>query len=259
MINLLKNAALEGGEILKNGFSQTKSVHKKGAVDLLTQYDLAVESCVKEALSKSLPGWEIVAEESGGTAQRGKRIFIDPIDGTTNFVHGHPFCCVSIGAWEDETPVAGVVYAPLLNELYTAEAGKGAFCNGEKICVNDRADLRESLLSTGFPYSVFENEAVTKQVEAWLFKALRSSQGVRRCGAAAIDLAHVAKGIYAGFWEMGLKSWDVATGILLIREAGGKITTLDGQPFGVQSGDIILATNGRIHDELKELLTAGEL
>lgn len=258
MINTLQKAAKLGGALLKDGFYKTKEVHKKGAVDLLTQYDLAVESCVKEVLSSALPDWALIAEESGQSGTGERRIYIDPIDGTTNFVHGHPFCCVSIGAWEGDRPVAGVVYAPILDELYTAQAGQGAFCNGKRIHVSAQADLKESLLATGFPYSVFEDEAVTKQVEAWLFKALRHSQGVRRCGAAALDLAHVARGIYGGFWEMGLKSWDVAAGALLVQEAGGRVTTLANKPFDAQSGEIILATNGLIHEALGQLLGVGE-
>ncbi len=255
MIEQLKAAALTGGAILKEGVYAPKNVEHKGAIDLLTQYDQAAEKAIVAALSKSLPAWDLIAEEgSGSDRQSDRRIYIDPIDGTTNFVHGHPFCCVSIGAWEADRPVAGIIYAPILGELYHATRGGGAFCNDQPIRVSTAERLEESLLATGFPYGVFEDSTLTRQVNDWLFRALRASRGVRRCGAAALDLAHLARGVYGGFWEMGLKSWDVAAGILLIQEAGGVVSTLTGEPFDVQSGATILASNARLHEPLRELL-----
>lgn len=255
MIEQLKAAALAGGAVLKEGFYAPKNIEHKGAIDLLTQYDKAAEKAIVAELAKTLPGWDLIAEEgSGHDHKNDRRIYIDPIDGTTNFVHGHPFCCVSIGAWEADKPVAGIIYAPILDELYHATAGRGAFLNGAPIRVSDTDRLNQTLLATGFPYGVFEDEALTRQVNDWLFRALRASRGVRRCGAAALDLAHLARGVYGGFWEMGLKSWDVAAGILLIQEAGGRVSTLDGSAFEVESGEAILASNGPLHEPLRRLL-----
>ncbi len=255
MIEELKAAALAGGAILKEGFYAPKSVEKKGAIDLLTQYDRAAEEAIVSLLQKRLPGWDLIAEEGSGSDSRSdRRIYIDPIDGTTNFVHGHPFCCVSIGAWEADKAVSGVIYAPILGELYHATRGGGAFCNGQALRVHKADRLDQALLATGFPYGVFEDEQLTRQVNDWLFRALRVSRGVRRCGAAALDLAHLARGVYGGFWEIGLKSWDVAAGVLLIEEAGGQVTTLSGEPFAVESGDGILASNSALHPSLVSLL-----
>jgi len=249
---------LEAGELFREGFEAAKDVRHKGTVDLVTQYDVAVENLLKERIGKSMPAHTIIGEESADEHDRAeKAVYIDPIDGTTNFVHKIPFCAISVGIWESGKPVAAVVYNPILNELFTAEKGKGAFCNGRPIRVSETSDLQQSLLATGFPYTKVEKGRDFRWVVRTMENLLPYTQDIRRFGAASIDLCYVANGILDGFYECNLKPWDVAAGILLIEEAGGTVSDHLGEPYRL--GDpVIVATNGKNHGKLLDKLAKYE-
>ena len=250
MLEKIMPHILEAGKLFEEGFYAAKEVRHKGTVDLVTQYDVAVEELLKSRIAKALPTFTIVGEESGSENDHPqKAIYIDPIDGTTNFVHQIPFCAISVGIWEDNEPVAAVVYNPILNELFSAQKGRGAFCNGRPIHVSDTADLQQSLMATGFPYTKVEIGRDFHWVIETMKNLLPFTQDIRRLGAASVDLCYVAKGIFDGFYECNLKPWDVAAGILLITEAGGKVTNHRDDVYRL--GDpIIVASNGKNHDKI---------
>ena len=244
MLNIL----LDAGEILRDGYFGKKEIQKKGSVDLVTEYDLKIEAFLKEKLTQKYPRFEFVGEESytGQIPQRA--ILVDPIDGTTNFVHHIAYTCISVAIWEDGRPVEGAIYNPILGEYFYAKNGEGAFLNGERIKVSDTQKLIDALLATGFPYTKTQKGADFRFVIESLERLLPKSRDIRRLGSAAIDLAYVACSRFAGFYEVNLMPWDVAAGILLVQEAGGEVTNHKGEPY--RFGDIIVASNGTIHDEL---------
>ncbi|BAF70818.1 inositol monophosphatase family protein [Nitratiruptor sp. SB155-2] len=244
----LQNSVLEAGAILKEGYFGKKEIHKKGSVDLVTQYDMKIENFLMEHLQKIYPGAEIVGEESFEGEIPSDGIYIDPIDGTTNFVHSIAYTCISIGIWQRGEPVEGVVYNPILNELFYAKKGAGAFLNDQKIAVSETENLIDALLATGFPYTKVEMGKDYHFVIESMQNLLPKTRDIRRLGSAAIDLAYVACGRFAGFYEVNLKPWDVAAGILLVEEAGGVVTNHLGELY--RFGDIIVATNGKIHEAL---------
>lgn len=242
--------AREAGTLFLEGYHAQKEVSFKSDVDLVTQYDVAVEELVKAKLAEAFPDHTLVGEESSeGLTYPDKAIYIDPIDGTTNFVHGIPFCAISIGIWEAQEPVAGVVYNPVLEELFYAEKGKGATLNGDPIRVDTADTLTRSLIATGFPYTKIEKG----KDYAWVMQAMENllprTRDIRRLGSAAIDLCYVARGTFSGFYEINLKPWDVAAGILMVQEAGGTVSREDGGPYTLDHR-IIVASNGIIHDAL---------
>ncbi len=252
----LIESTLEAGEILRKGYESVKEVRHKGTVDLVTQYDVMVEEFLKERLFRHFPEYTLIGEESSKESERAsKAIYIDPIDGTTNFVHKIPFCAISVGVWEDGVPVVGVVYNPILNELFYAKRGEGAFLNGKRVCVTDTSDLQQSLLSTGFPYTKVEMGEDFRWVIDTMKNLLPFTQDIRRLGSAAIDLCYVARGTFDGFYECNLKPWDVAAGILLVEEAGGRVSNHKGDPYSL-SDHIIVASNGKNHDALVERLAS---
>lgn len=248
----LTPVVIEAGKLFEEGFHAAKEVRHKGVVDLVTQYDVAVEELLKKHLAEVMPEFTLIGEESGDEQMRaGKAIYIDPIDGTTNFIHKIPVCAISVGVWVDGVPAAGIVYNPILNELFAAEAGVGAFHNGRPIRVSETVELQQSLLSTGFPYTKVEMGRDFRWVIETMKSLLPFTQDIRRLGAASVDLCYVANGIFDGFYECNLKPWDVAAGILLVTEAGGRISNHRGEPYRL--GDpIIVATNGKNHDALLE-------
>ena len=244
--------AQEAGSLFLEGYHAPKEVAFKSEIDLVTQYDIAVEELLKKLLAEAFPEHTLVGEESSDTLIfPEKAIYIDPIDGTTNFVHTIPFCAISIGIWEAQRPVAGCVYNPVLEELFYAEKGKGATLNGEPIHVDDAATLTASLIATGFPYTKIDRGADFEWVTETMKNLLPRTRDIRRLGSAAMDMCYVARGTFAGFYEVNLKPWDVAAGILMVEEAGGTISREDGAPYTLDRR-IIVASNGTIHDDLLE-------
>ncbi len=256
MTETLSRIAREAGELFREGYHASKEIAFKGSVDLVTQYDLQVELLLKERLADAFPGYTLVGEETGGgTGTPENAIYIDPIDGTTNFVHGIPFCAISIGLFAEGRPRAAVVYLPILDELYRAEAGCGAYCNGEPIRVSHEPLLERSLMATGFPYTKIEQGDDFEWVMRTMRSLLPCTRDIRRLGSASVDLCYVARGTFEGFYEVNLKPWDVAAGWLIVEEAGGRISREDGSDYAI--GDhIIVASNGRIHAPLVERIRA---
>lgn len=244
-------AARAAGTIQRSKFSTRIEVRKKGAVDLVTEVDVACEEAIREILGRLAPGQSILGEEQGRTGEGSTLWIVDPLDGTTNFAHSVPVFCVSIAFEEAGRTVAGVILDPMRDELFTAEAGKGAFLNGRDLSVTPRDELDSALFGTGFAYDY----RTSSRHNFDAFTAMtRASQGVRRLGAAALDLAYVAAGRYDGFWELGLKPWDTAAGALMVEEAGGRLTDLSGAPYRCRLPDVV-ASNGLIHERMLEILT----
>ncbi|SBV94290.1 Inositol-phosphate phosphatase [uncultured delta proteobacterium] len=243
--------AREAGAILCDHARKPRDIHHKGRIDLVTATDVAVERFLREKLADVLPGSHFLAEESSPDAVLQENTWvIDPVDGTTNFAHGHPFVATSIGLWRDNDIALGVINAPLLGACFTAVKGGGAHQDGVPLSVSTTRDMVDSLIATGFPYSM---EGELPGILCRMGKVLARSQGVRRCGAASLDLAYVAAGHYEGYYERCLRPWDVAAGWLLVREAGGSVTRMDGSAFSLAHQDI-LATNGKIHAALQDLM-----
>ena len=245
-----------GGDVLREGFfSSGMDYQRKGAVDLLTRYDVAAEEQICKTLAGFFPDDAVVAEERGGSATDAGRVWIiDTIDGTTNFVHKHPFCCVSIACIENGIPVAGGVYAPVLEQRYIAEKGKGALCNGEPIRVSSVAALSDALLATGFAY---ERASQKRKIVDLLQRCLNTVQGIRRCGSAALDLCFVAAGIIDIYIEQGIHAWDIAAGSLLVQEAGGQVSGFGEQEQLNLFGREIVATNGLLHEAAMAKIVSG--
>lgn len=252
--------ALEAGKRLAeaHGTVTRSTVNYKGWRNLVTELDVEVERLLISRIRERYPTDSIRAEEGGGdrpgaelqTADS-RRWVIDPLDGTTNYVHRHPFYCVSIGVEDAAGPLLGVIYAPRLEELFTARRGQGATLNGEMIRVSEEAELSRSLLASGFAYAHGTDE--DQNLRNWA-RLAGKCRGLRRCGSAALDLAYVADGRYDGFWELGLNPWDVAAGAILVLEAGGTVTDCAGGP-SYHDGASIAASNARIHAQLLENLT----
>jgi myo-inositol-1(or 4)-monophosphatase len=258
MLSFAVELALEAGKVLKEGLGRPHDIRFKGEIDLVTEMDLASEAVILGGIRARFPDHAILSEEAGagaGAADDTKpayRWVVDPLDGTTNYAHGVPIFCVSIGLEHHGERVLGVIYAPMLDELYAAERGQGATLNGRPLQVSRTEALNRSLLVTGFPYDVQVKATNLQHFGAFIHKA----QAVRRLGSAAIDLAWVAAGRFDGFWEPRLAPWDLCAGTLLVEEAGGRVTGYGGGPFSIH-GKEVLATNGRIHDAMCAVL-AGE-
>ncbi|MDB4977550.1 MAG: Inositol-monophosphatase [Myxococcaceae bacterium] len=247
----VEGIARSAGALMMGGYRRSTQITKKGAIDLVTEYDVAVEALVTKELKSTFRHIAIVAEEGQGKRSIERRddalrFFVDPIDGTTNFAHGHPFFCVSIGLCRGPTPIAGVIYAPALGIIWTGSAAHGAVRNGEACVVSSRATLGDALCATGFGYDVVgageDNVAEFRAVQ-------NQARGIRRCGAAALDLALVADGTYDAYWEFMLQPWDLAAGAAIVRAAGGRTSGFAGEDIDVQTGAVI-ASNGLVHDEL---------
>jgi myo-inositol-1(or 4)-monophosphatase len=239
--------AREAGAILRQEFDRPAEISYKGDVDIVTQADKRSEKAIVTRLTEHFPEHSIAAEE--GTGHEGKSEFrwhVDPLDGTTNFAHGYPCFCVSIALAQRDTLLAAVVFNPFYNELFAAARGQGATLNGKQIHVSKMDSVSTSLLCTGFPV---QNRQLSPNLQFYGDFTMRS-HGVRRDGSAALDLASVAAGRFEGFWEFGLKPWDTAAGVLLIEEAGGKVSDFAGEPYRL-GGPVILATNGSIHEEMR--------
>ena len=259
----MSEIAREAGALLMHYFHQHLKIEYKGDADLVTAADRAAEKLIRERILALWPGHDVLGEEQGLSDQGSDyRWYVDPLDGTTNFAHGYPVFCVSLGleyrglesqvpaqrsSGERDSRIAAVIYDPTRDELFTAEQGRGARLNGEPIHVSKTATLKESLLATGFP-----SHKRHKNPNIYFYHQITlHTHGVRRAGSAALDLCNVASGRYDGFWEFNLNPWDTAAGVLIVEEAGGKVTRFDGSPFELDSRQT-LASNGLLHEALLE-------
>lgn len=250
--------ARAAGALLRRVPEQELAIERKSSqLDLVTAYDRAAEALIVEQLQAAFPDHAIMAEESGQVEEGSGRYtwYIDPLDGTTNFAHGFPVYCVSLALYEGQLPLVGVIYDPTRDECFGAVAGEGAWlasAGGTAVIrVSREMVLGSSLLATGYPYDVHSSE-VDNIAETAAF--LKRARGLRRAGAAALDLAYVAAGRLDGYWEYKLNSWDVAAGVLLVLEAGGEVTLIDGRPFQLAPKVNLIASNGRIHAEMVNVL-----
>lgn len=235
--------ARKAGAILREHQGNIQHIEYKGEIDLVTEVDRMAETLIREEIARVYPDHDVLGEEEGLSSSSSRyRWIVDPVDGTTNYAHGFPYYCVSIGLAIDGDVVAGAVYHPIWDELYSAARGAGATLNAKPIRVSQAEALNRALLTTGFPYHVIQSGQ-----NYGLFKTmLAHAQGVRRAGSAALDLCQVACGRYEAFWEPGLSAWDVAAGALIVQEAGGVVTDYAGNPFDPYAREI-LASNGRLH------------
>ena len=231
-------------------------VEKKGAIDLVTQVDKDVERMFRALIAERFPDHAVLAEEfelSGDRQNEAEYCWVfDPVDGTTNYAHGLPIFCCACSLERNRQPIAAAIYDPSRRELFTAERGGGAWLNGAPMRVSSADTLIDSLLCTGFPYSVQSDDGYLLGLFG---DFLRRARAVRRLGSAAIDLAYVAAGRFDGFWEVHLNPWDVSAGALLIEEAGGKVSNLAGGPFDSRLGQVVVS-NGRIHEEMVAIIRA---
>lgn len=247
--------ARRAGALLLEYFHRGVKTEYKGVgtVDVVTEADRASEKLIVESLRAEFPSHGIVGEEGARSQSSGECLwYVDPLDGTTNFAHGFPVFCVSLGLARNNEVIAGVVYDPTRNELFAAERGSGATLNGERIHVSKIKTVGESLLGTGFPS---KKRHLNPNIHFYHQLTLKS-HGLRRAGSAALDLACVASGRYDGYWEFNLNAWDTSAGVVLVQEAGGKLTHVDGSRFDVAMSRDLLATNGLIHAELMEEMKA---
>jgi myo-inositol-1(or 4)-monophosphatase len=254
MLNFAIQTAREAGKILADKFGRALQVSNKGDIDLVTEADLAAERLIVERIRSYHPRHRILTEESGDVAEAGAaddphKWIIDPLDGTTNYAHGYPVFCVSVALEHEGRVVLGVVYDPARDELFAAERGEGATLNGRRVRASETDELNRALICTGFPYDVRGRTDFARHFRDFIMKA----QSVRRDGAAALDLAYVAAGRFDGFYEEGLRPWDVAAGVLLVEEAGGRVTHYDGSPFHIYRPPIA-ASNGLVHDAMLGVL-----
>lgn len=256
MLDFVVDVAVSAGRLLLERYrplGRREIVNRKESQvrNLVTEADRASEDYILERLGREFPEHRLKAEESGDSGGSGEPLwYVDPLDGTVNFAHSHPFFAVSIGLVMDGKPVLGAVHAPVLNETFAGEVGRGATLNGQEMRVSDTTELMESLLATGFGYA--RNESPDHNVdnfERLVFKA----RGIRRAGAAALDLAYVAAGRLDGFWELHLSPWDVAAGAAILMAAGGQVTDFHGGS-NYLTGKHIVATNGLVHEQLRTAL-----
>ncbi len=250
---LAVKAAYRSADILRSRLGRLSRVSKKGPTDLVTDADLASEAEIVRTIREVFPNHCILAEEGGESAgDPDHRWIVDPLDGTVNYAHGIPFFAVSIAYAVHDAVQVGVVLNPLNGEMFSAVAGSGARLNGEPIAVSTEGEISECLLATGFPYDL---EPGFEAMSARFLRCLRAARGVRRLGSAALDVCYVACGRFAGSWEGEVQPWDIAAGNLLVREAGGTVTDLRNHPVGADAREV-LATNGRIHTALHQLMEA---
>ncbi len=256
MLEVAREAALEAGRYLKMNVGKIHQIEYKAGqeTNLVTEIDKKAEEIIICKIKQHFPQHDFLGEESGAAEVKSEfRWIIDPLDGTVNYTHGLPVFCVSIGLEHNGEIILGVVYNPNLDELFTAEKGKGAWLNNERIEVSKTTKLMESLVVTGFPYTINKNP----EPELTHFRNfILQSQAVRRLGSAALDLSYVACGRFDGFWEGTLHAWDMAAGVLLVTEAGGKWTDYRGLPSNVYNKQM-LASNGLIHDQMIAVLKKG--
>jgi myo-inositol-1(or 4)-monophosphatase len=245
-------AALQAGKVIRKHYTRPLEIREKGKLGLVTNADMEAEAVALKQLKKCEPGFEFLSEEthSEGAVSMGQDglWIVDPLDGTTNFIHRFPMFCVTIALEYRGKVEVAVTYHPILDELYTAIRGQGAYLNGKPMKVSKTREMKMALLSTGFAYSA--RDSLSSEMTSFE-KVSRASRAVRRPGSAALDLAFTARGVFDGFWERHLSPWDVAAGALLVKEAGGKVSGFDSGIFDLRAGEI-LASNGKLHAKILE-------
>lgn len=254
LINVMTKAAFRAARGLKRDFGEVENlqVSRKGPADFVSTADLNAEKALREELSKARPDFGFLMEESGASEGRDprRRWVVDPLDGTTNFLHGLPHWAISIAVEENDAIIAALVYDPIKDELFTAERGQGCFLNDRRLRVSSRRNLADAIFATGIPFKGLDNhDGFLDELKG----VMAVSAGVRRWGTASLDLAYVAAGRYDGFWERGLQPWDFAAGILLVREAGGMVSELNGKDIRLESPSILASNNG-LHSDLQRIL-----
>ena len=251
-INIFEKAARKAGKILARDFGEIENlqIQSKSVGDFVTSTDLKVEQSLLESLQYYYPKYNFLSEETGLIKGDGDTIVIDPIDGTSNFIHGIPHVAIVIGKIVDNAVTDGIIFNPILNEFFWASNGKGAWCNNKRIRVSKRQNLSECLIGTGTPFGSRIYNNYYKELE----NISKLTAGVRRLGAASLDLAYVSSGKIDGFWENDLNLWDICSGVLLVKEAGGRVSEPNGSNWTTKSRDI-LVSNTLIHQDLSENLT----
>ncbi|HUO58629.1 MAG TPA: inositol monophosphatase family protein [bacterium] len=248
-------AAKAAGKIHRAYYGHVHNIRFKSRnkLNLVTEVDTLCEKVVLRLLRRRFPNHGFWGEESGRSPNTSSLTWlVDPLDGTTNYAHGYPFFCCSVALIQDRKPILGVIYDALRDECFTAKKGRGAFLNGKRLHVSQTRSLAESLVCTGFAYAVRETHYNLDNFRQFVLKA----QGVRRDGSAAMNLAYVAAGRFDGFWERGIQAWDMAAGVLMVTEAGGKLTDISGKPFDLMAENA-LASNGQIHGQIFRILKNG--
>ncbi len=254
LINVMTKAAFKAARGLKRDFGEVENlqVSRKGPADFVSAADLNAEKALREELARARPDFGFLMEESGASEGRDprRRWVVDPLDGTTNFLHGLPHWAISIAVEENNAIIAALVYDPIKDELFTAERGQGCFLNDRRLRVSSRRNLADAIFATGIPFKGLDgHQGFLAELEG----VMAVSAGVRRWGTASLDLAYVAAGRYDGFWERGLHPWDFAAGILLVREAGGMVSELNGKDIRLDSPSI-MASNNALHSDLQRIL-----
>jgi myo-inositol-1(or 4)-monophosphatase len=244
-------AVVRAGDLHMAHFGRHIQVDKKGTIDLVTEVDFAVERMFRALVAERFPDHQVLAEELGGSAEvpRGPCWVFDPLDGTTNYAHGIPIFCASLALEIDGVPEVAAVFDPNRRELFTAERGAGAYMNGRPLRVSDARALIDAIVVTGFPYDVHTR---VDEIMTLLGRFVGKARAVRRLGSAAIDLCYVAAGRMDGFWEMDLQPWDIAAGALIVEQAGGRVTGMDGGAFTSRGGHIV-ASNGHLHEAMLDV------
>ena len=249
------DAVLRAGDIQIGRFGSQVKIEKKGAIDLVTEVDVEVERMFRALIAERFPDHDVLAEEMGQTRTGARyRWVFDPLDGTTNYAHGIPIFCSTVALEIDGVPTVAAVYDPNRRELFTAERGVGAWLNAAPLHVSDARTLNDAVLVTGFPYDIREPERM-REILALFTGFLGEARAIRRLGSAAIDLCWVAAGRMDGFWEQALQPWDVMGGALIVQEAGGRVTGLDGSAWDAHAGHV-LASNGHVHDAMLRIASA---
>ncbi len=255
LMNVMIGAAKDAAKVLRRDFYEVEAlqVRRKGAADFVSKADIAAENAIKAALTKARPKYGMILEEQGEIegSDNSNRWIVDPLDGTTNFLHGMPQFCISIGLERDREPYAGVVFAPILDEMYYAEKGQGAYLNDQRLRVSGREDVTEALVGCGLP---FKGKPGREQALVETDRVLAETAGVRRFGSAAYDLCMTASGRLDAYWERGLNPWDVTAGIVICREAGGQVSTIEDDNGRPHLDKSILATNHQLHVKMRKIL-----
>ena len=255
ILQLVETIARQAGSVLREGYGNVHHIQQKGAIDLVTEFDKRSEEIIISAIQREFPDHAILAEESGRNEITSEyQWVIDPLDGTTNFAHAIPIFSVTLCLLRNNFPIIGVTYDPLRDEMFSAESGRGATLNDRPIHVSSQTNLDQAVISTGFPYDLRTNP---KNNFAQFIQFQLRTQAVRHLASAALDCAWTAIGRLDGYWEFGVKPWDIGAGVLIVREAGGRVTSTDGDE-NFLSNETILASNGLLHDQMFRVLREGE-